>query len=69
MLAIFPLQDWISIDEKVRNRYVDSERINDPSNPNHYWRYRMHIPLEELLQANKMNRTIATMLEECSRKR
>ena len=69
MLAIFPLQDWISIDEKIRNRFVDSERINDPSNPNHYWRYRMHIPVEELLQANKMNKAIATMVEESARKR
>lgn len=69
MLAIFPLQDWISVDEKIRNRYVDAERINDPSNPNHYWRYRMHIPLEDLLQANKMNKAIAIMLEESARKR
>ena len=58
MLAILPVQDWLSVDEKVRSKYVDSERINDPSNPNHYWRYRMHIDLEQLLKLNGLNQAI-----------
>lgn len=58
MLAILPLQDWVAIDEIVRFRDADKERINIPANPNHYWRYRMHIDLEQLLKLNDLNQAI-----------
>ncbi len=67
MLAIFPLQDWISIDEKIRCSDAGCERINDPSNLNHYWRYRMHLPLEELLNAGQMNTAIESMVRNSGR--
>lgn len=67
MLAIFPLQDWISIDEAIRCEKAECERINDPSNPNHYWRYRMHLPLEELLNAGQMNTAIESMVRNSGR--
>lgn len=67
MLTILPLQDWMSVDEKIRNRYVDTERINDPSNANHYWRYRMHINLEELVAAKELNSKIKTMVAQSGR--
>ncbi len=67
MLAIFPLQDWISIDSQLRNSKPADERINDPSNPDHYWRYRMHITLEELLGATWMNSTIKAIIQESGR--
>ena len=52
MLCILSIQDWLSIDEKLRLPDADAERINIPANPKHYWRYRMHVGLEELM-ANK----------------
>lgn len=55
MLAILPLQDWLSLDEPLRRADIEAERINVPANPNHYWRYRMHFSLEELLAANEFN--------------
>ena len=58
MLAILPLQDWFAIDEIVRFSDADKERINVPANPNHYWRYRMHIDLEQLLKLNDLNQAI-----------
>ncbi len=67
MLAIFPLQDWISIDSQLRGSNPADERINDPSNPHHYWRYRMHITLEELLGATWMNTTIKAIIQESGR--
>ena len=67
MLTILPLQDWLSVDGKLRNRYVDTERINDPSNANHYWRYRMHINLEELVEAKEFNNKIKTMIAQSGR--
>ncbi|MBR5183671.1 MAG: 4-alpha-glucanotransferase, partial [Bacteroidales bacterium] len=58
MLAILPLQDWLSIDGTIRNPEASSERINIPSVADHYWRYRMHITLEDLCKADSLNRKI-----------
>ena len=58
MLAIFPLQDWLSIDGKLRNPDASQERINIPAVADHYWKYRMHITLEELCQAEELNKKI-----------
>lgn len=52
MLCILSLQDWFAIDEKLRLADANAERINIPANPKHYWRYRMHINIEDLI-ANK----------------
>lgn len=49
MLAIFPIQDWLSVSMKERGKYADSERINDPGDSNHYWRYRMSVFLDDLV--------------------
>ena len=54
MLTILPLQDWLSVDGDVRAQDPASERINIPSNPKHYWRYRMHLSLEQLMQNTKL---------------
>ena len=67
VLAILPLQDWMSIDEGLRNPEPDSERINDPAESPHYWRYRMHITLEELLSASDFNREVLMLLKESGR--
>lgn len=64
MLAIFPLQDWLSIDGRLRNKYASSERINNPSNPEHYWRYRMHLTIEDLLEADDFNCILKEMIHK-----
>ena len=58
MLAIFPLQDWLSIDGKLRKEDASLERINIPSKADHYWKYRMHITIEELQAAAGLNKKI-----------
>ena len=55
MLAILPLQDWLGIDITLRYKNPAEERINVPANPDNYWRYRMHLTLEELLLADDFN--------------
>lgn len=50
MLTVLPLQDWLAADSMLRRPDPAEEQINIPSNPRHYWRYRMHLPLETLLQ-------------------
>ena len=49
MWAIFPLQDLLPLSRAVPPRPAREETINNPSNPKHYWRYRMHVRLEDLV--------------------
>lgn len=58
MWSIFQLQDIMGIDEKLRRDNPNDERINIPANPRHYWRYRMHLTLEELNSETTFNETL-----------
>ena len=66
-LTILPLQDWLSMDERVRKADVDSERINIPAIANHYWRYRMHLSVEQLLEEKELNAQIKGMIAASGR--
>jgi 4-alpha-glucanotransferase len=68
MLCLLSLQDWLSIDEKLRLPDQNAERINIPANPRHYWRYRMHLTIEQLLQADSFNEEISTLIIQSGRK-
>lgn len=68
MLTIIPLQDWFAMDDSIKRADIDSERINVPANSKHYWRYRMHITLEELLRADHLNNKIVSLIKEAGRK-
>lgn len=63
MLAILPLQDWLAIDEQLRACDPDAERINVPANPNHYWRYRMHLTVEQLRREENFNSVVRELVE------
>ena len=52
LLCIVALQDWLAMDAALRNPDMAIEQINDPANPHHYWRYRMHLDIEELQAAD-----------------
>lgn len=67
MLSIFQLQDLMGIDGDIRRKIPDDERINIPADPNHYWRYRMHISLEDLMKIEKFNSTLKGMVKESGR--
>ena len=58
MWVILPLQDWFAIDGEVRLPDQFGERINVPANPRHFWNYRMHITIEELLKKDAFNEHI-----------
>ena len=55
MWSIFQLQDIIGMSEKIRREKPQEERINIPAIPKYYWRYRMHLTLEELLKQKEFN--------------
>ena len=67
MLVIIPLQDWFSIYGKFRRSNENSERINIPANSKHYWRYRMHLNLETMINEDELNGRIIRMIRETQR--
>ena len=67
MLCLLSLQDWLSIDEHARNPHPEEERINEPANPRHYWRWRMHLTIEQLLQDSALNEKIRGLIKTYGR--
>ena len=68
MLTILPLQDWLSMDGALRRQDPNAERINVPANSRHYWRYRMHLTVEQLAAAKDFNETLSVMIAASGRK-
>ena len=56
------------MDETLRLPDADAERINSPANPRHYWRYRMHLTIEQLLKEDDFNNEIKTLITQSGRK-
>ena len=67
MLAIFPIQEFLATDEELTNKKIDNERINNPAVFPHYWRYRMHIKLEDLKERKSFNQKIAHWIKDSGR--
>ncbi len=67
MLAIFPIQEFLATDEELMNPNMDEERINNPAVFPHYWRYRMHLKLEDLKTKDRFNQKIASWVENSDR--
>jgi 4-alpha-glucanotransferase len=55
MWSIFQIQDLFAMNNELRIANPHDERINIPGDPNHYWRYRMHLSLEDLIKADTFN--------------
>ncbi len=62
MLCILPLQDWLSIDGGVRRENPNEEQINVPANSRHYWRYRMHLTMEQLINLDLFNNRMRALI-------
>lgn len=67
MWSIFQLQDLLGSDDKLRRQNPNDERINVPAIAKHYWRYRMHFGLEELMEAERFNSDVLQMVTESGR--
>ena len=67
MLCILSLQDWLAMDMELRSKHLRDERINVPSDPYNHWKYRMHLPLEDLIAASKYNNKVRTMITRSKR--
>ncbi len=67
MWAVFPLQDLLAMDESLRHPDPDVERINVPAITPYYWRYRMHLALDELVAADEFNDNLSRLLKATGR--
>ncbi len=67
MWAIFQLQCFLGVDESIRRNEPEEERINVPANSKHYWRYRMHINLEDLILSKSFNQSWKEAIQSSGR--
>ena len=63
MWSIFQLQDLLGISQELRRNNPQEERINNPADPNHYWCYRMHLTLEQLLKEKALIKDLKTLIQ------
>ena len=67
MWSIFMLQDLLGSSKTLRRKMPSDERINIPAIPNYYWKYRMHLYLEDLLEADDFNNELLSDIKACGR--
>lgn len=67
MWSVFQLQDLMGMDNSMRRQNPADERINIPADPKHYWRYRMHLTLEQLQTARSFNGELKMLLSQSGR--
>ena len=67
MWAVFQLQDLFAMQEDLRLSDPKNERINVPGDPNHFWRFRIQIKLEDLLEKTNFNNELKQYINSCNR--
>lgn len=67
MWTVFPLQDLLAMDLVLRRENPMEERINVPAIMPYYWRYRMHLSLENLLGQDGFNGMMYDLLHRSGR--
>ena len=66
MLAIFPLQDWLSLSEDLRNPSRE-ERINHPEDPDNHWQFRIHLDLSRLVADSEFCSSVSSLIHQSGR--
>jgi 4-alpha-glucanotransferase len=67
MWTVFPLQDLLAMSLELRRENPMEERINVPAIMPYYWRYRMHLSLENLLEQAEFNGMLFDLLHRNGR--
>ena len=67
MWSIFQLQDLMGINAEIRRENPHDERINNPAVTEHYWNYRMHVSLEDLVKGNTFTDELKQYIKESGR--
>jgi 4-alpha-glucanotransferase len=67
MWAIFPIQDLVGMDSELRRPNAKEEQINVPANPKHYWKFRFHLNMEDLIEAAEFNKGLKQLVDQAGR--
>lgn len=67
MWAVFLVQDLLSMNQGLRIEDPKLERINNPADPDHYWNYRMHMKLEDLMKQQGYIDALRELVQESGR--
>lgn len=67
MWCVLQLQDILGMSGTLRRQNPAEERINIPSNPKHYWHYRMHIHLEDLPEEKEFTDEVTAFIKMSGR--
>jgi 4-alpha-glucanotransferase len=67
MWSVFQLQDLFAMNKNLRLVYPSEERINIPGDSKHYWRFRMHVTVEDLINENDFNGELLEMIQKSGR--
>lgn len=65
--TLLSLQDWLAMDDDLRFPDPNGERINIPAHPRHYWQWRMHLTIEQLMHANNFNDKVHELITNAGR--
>jgi 4-alpha-glucanotransferase len=55
------------MDADLRHSDARAEQINFPGSADHLWNYRMHLEIEDLHTATKLNTALSQLLEDAGR--
>jgi 4-alpha-glucanotransferase len=67
MWSVFMLQDLLGMDAQLRRPDPTEERINVPADAKNFWRYRMHLWLEDLFAAKQFNSALRAEIQQAGR--
>ena len=67
MWTTFPIQDLLAMDGELRWKETHQEKINEPSNVRHKWRFRMHQSIDDLKNAGDFNQLLLSLIEQSGR--
>ena len=67
MWSVFQLQDLFAMRKELRIENPREERINVPGDSKHFWKFRMHVPIEELLSNDEFNAELDSYIKMSGR--
>lgn len=67
LLCLCMEQDLFALSDLYNTRSADEETINKPTKARHYWRYRMHVNVEDLLDNAQFQADIIALMRKTHR--
>jgi 4-alpha-glucanotransferase len=67
MWAVFLLHDLTALSWGLRRQAPEDERINEPSNPNQIWSYRLPFTVQEAIDDPEFTPKMRALAEETHR--